>query len=184
MRAYKAFNEDLTCTMGRGTFQYKEGKRYQEDSAKCARTGFHCTNNPLDTLMYYPNMDKAVYYMVEAGGDINEDGADSRISCTEIELLQKLDMEMFVYHALHYMIKHPKRKTNELYVQREEGKGDKWFVIVRGKEPIAAGAEGCVIGLLKEKKDSDEIEEMAMYVAGEDGIKPDTYIDIDGKESL
>ena len=186
MIAYKAFNKDLTCTSGRGVFQYEEGKVYKEDNAKCATTGFHCTNDPLDTLTYYPAMDKSVYYTVDARGDINEDGVDSRISCTEIELMERLDIEDFVYHALLYMFQHPKRKSNEKYVKREKAKPesyrDKWFVIVRGKNPAAAGDKGCVLGLLKEKKDSEEIEEIAIYVVGEDGIKPDTYIDINGEE--
>lgn len=181
MRAYKAFNKDLTCTKGKGIFQYKEGEVYREDSAKCAQTGFHCTNNPLDTLIYYGNMDNSVYYIVDARGDINEDGADSRISCTEMELVHELNIETFVQHALCYIVKHPKRKMNEQYVQREKAKGGKWFAIVRGKNPTAAGPAGCILGFLKEKEDSEEIEEIAIYVVGED-VKPDTYIDIDGKE--
>ena len=35
MIAYKGFNKDLTCTMGKGRFQYEVGKSYKEDSAKC-----------------------------------------------------------------------------------------------------------------------------------------------------
>lgn len=182
MIAYKAFNKDLTCTLGKGTFQYEEGKIYTEDTAKCAKTGFHCTNDPLDTLLYYPDMKHSRYYIVDARGDINEDGNDSKISCTEIELVKELTIETFVYHALYYIVKHPKRKNNENYVKREKAESYGPFVIVRGKNPSAAGKEGCVIGLLKEKEDSEEIEEMAIYVAGEDGILPETCIDINGKE--
>lgn len=47
MIAYKGFNKDLTCTMGKGRFQYEVGKSYKEDSAKCASTGFHCTEEPI-----------------------------------------------------------------------------------------------------------------------------------------
>ena len=37
MKAYKGFNEDMTC---RG-FQYEEGKDYETDSAKVCNKGFH-----------------------------------------------------------------------------------------------------------------------------------------------
>ena len=41
MIAYKGFNKDLTCTMGKGRFQYEVGKSYKEDSAKCASRMIH-----------------------------------------------------------------------------------------------------------------------------------------------
>ncbi|MCM1159355.1 MAG: hypothetical protein NC300_11335 [Bacteroidales bacterium] len=181
MIAYKAFRKDLTCTLGRGKFQYEEGKTYREDTAKCARGGFHSTNNPLDTLIYYPDMDNSVYYIVRAGGDINEDGEDSRIASTELTLLKRLTTEEFVIHAMNYVWEHPKRAAGK-EIQREKAQGNKWFAIARGKNPAAKGPEGCILGCLKEKKDSDEIEEMAVYIAGQDGIKPDCFYDIDGKE--
>lgn len=37
--AYKAFNADLTCTMGRGTFQYEPGIWYEEKEANCVKNG-------------------------------------------------------------------------------------------------------------------------------------------------
>ena len=52
MIAYKGFNKDLTCTKGKGVFQYEPGKKYVEEKAKCARTGFHAATNPLDVLSY------------------------------------------------------------------------------------------------------------------------------------
>lgn len=44
MLAYKGFHSDLTCTMGKGTFQYKQGVKYTEESAHCGRDGFHATD--------------------------------------------------------------------------------------------------------------------------------------------
>ena len=35
MRAYKGFNKDLVCTMGKGQYQYEVWKTYKEDVAKC-----------------------------------------------------------------------------------------------------------------------------------------------------
>lgn len=176
MRAYKAFNKNLTCTKGRGTFQYKPDTVFEEDRAKCANAGFHCTSNPLDTLKYYPNMDQSVYWIVDAEGDINEDGVDSRISCTKMELVKELTIEEFVYESLLYMAKYPKRE----YSVEEKTLGNEWIAIARGKNPTAAGPDGCVLGLAKEKEDGT-IGAVAIYVAGQD-IEANTYCDIDGKK--
>ena len=76
--AYKAFEPDLSCTSKGNRFQYKIGIWNQEPAADCARCGFHCAENPLDCLSYYPHWEQAVYYMVLADGDIDEDGRDSK----------------------------------------------------------------------------------------------------------
>lgn len=178
MRAYKAFNKDLTCTLGKGTFQYEPGVIYEEEVSKCARTGFHCTSNPLDTLIYYGNMDESRYWIVDAEGDINEDGVDSRISCTKMQLVRELSIEEFVYESLLYMAKYPKRDVTECV--KNKVKGNKWIGIARGKNPIAAGPEGCVMGLAQEDEEGN-IMATAIYVVGEDGIEEDTYYNIDGE---
>ena len=41
MLAYKGFKEDLTCTFGRGTFQYEAGQTIKEESSRCQNRG--CT---------------------------------------------------------------------------------------------------------------------------------------------
>ena len=75
MIAYKGFNKDLACTLGKGTFQYVVGKTYREDAAKCVKTGFHCVEEPIEVLRWYSG-NTARYCIVEAKGDINEDGND------------------------------------------------------------------------------------------------------------
>lgn len=179
MKAYKAFNKDLTCTLGKGTFQYEEGKVIREEEAKCARTGLHAASDPLDTLTYYPNMETSVYYVVDARGDINEDGMDSRISCTEMELVRKLDHEEFVYEALLYMAKHPKREINKNV--GKETKSGKDIAIARGKNPRAKGKKGCVLGLYQEDENG-EAKAVAIYVVDGENIEADTYYNIDGKK--
>ena len=44
--AYKMFNKDLTCTKGRGRFQYTPGEWIEEPEANCVKNGFHCAKNP------------------------------------------------------------------------------------------------------------------------------------------
>ena len=53
MIAYKGFNGDLTCTFGKGVFQYEAGTTIEEDRSKCARTGLHCAEYVLDCLKWY-----------------------------------------------------------------------------------------------------------------------------------
>lgn len=87
MIAYKAFRPGLIC---RG-YQFVMGLNVT-DKANCARNGFHSAENPLDCLSYYPFEDSE-FYLVDAGGDIDEDNSDSKISCTELRILKQLSPE-------------------------------------------------------------------------------------------
>lgn len=51
MIAYKGFQKDLKC---RG-FQFQEYGINETEKANCRQNGFHCAENPLDCLCYYPN---------------------------------------------------------------------------------------------------------------------------------
>lgn len=166
MIAYKGFNRDLTCTSGGNRFQYKLNEWNVEPQANCAENGFHCAENPLDCLTYYPDWNRAVYYMVEAAGDIDEDGHDSKISCTRLRLIRQLNKKDFVYQALLYITEHWERADNGI-VQRDTARnpGRRGFVIVRGKNPKAAAPEGTVIGLLQEATDSRRIIHAAIAVS-------------------
>ena len=105
MIAYKAFNTGLNC---RG-YQFHMGLN-TTDKANCAQNGFHCAANPLDCLSYYSMGDQTEFYIVNAGGDIDEDACDSKIACTELTILKKLDLWDFVVHALAYLFDHPRMK--------------------------------------------------------------------------
>lgn len=180
--AFKMFNKDLTCTYGRGRYQYAEDVWFEEPEANCVRNGFHCAENPLDCLSYYPDWDKSVCYMVEIDGDIDEDSTDSKISCTRIRLIKKLDAARFVSHACWYMLQHPEMPDNHL-VQHEQGMAKRYpFVIVRGKEPIASGRIGDVIGIIREKPDSREAETAGVYLIDGKKYLPTVFYDVCGKE--
>ena len=64
----KAFEPGLVC---RG-YQFHVGLN-TTDEANCRQNGFHCAANPLDCLSYYGNMDRAEYWLVDAGGDVDEE---------------------------------------------------------------------------------------------------------------
>ena len=163
VKVYKGFDKNLKC---RG-YQFEEGKVHTEPEANCVKNGFHCAEDPLDCLSYYPDWDNSVYYIVEASGDIHEDGSDSKISCTEMRLLRKLTIEEFVAVSLRYIVQHPSRNWNSR-VKKDEGKANDKFVIVRGKNPIASGNLGTVLGYTKESKKGKQIESISVFVV--DGI--------------
>ena len=107
MIAYKGFDPGLVC---RG-YQFHVGLNTTA-KANCAHNGFHCAANPLDCLTYYLDMSKAEYWIVDAGGDVDEDALDSKISCTELTVLHRLSLKEFVVHALAYMHDHPLLKMS------------------------------------------------------------------------
>ena len=151
MLAFKGFTKDLTCIRGERIFRYEPGVLYTADKSKCARTGFHCTENPLECLDWYALGGGNRYYIVEAGGSIDEDGKDAKISCTQIRLVEELSIPALVYHALVYMVKHPLRdweKTGRmLEVRRDVAQADKKgaIAIARGENPRVRGSAGCLL---------------------------------------
>lgn len=178
--AYKGFEKDLSCTLGRGRYQYKVGEWHEEDKAKCRNTGFHCAENPLDCLSYYPDMENSVYYIVLADGDVNEDGTDSKISCTRMKLVKQLELKEFVMHSLNYIFRHPYRKDNRR-VKKGIGEAAGGFVIVRGKNPTAKGKVGDILAFAKEELDRRDICELGIYEVDGKEILPDIWYDIDGR---
>lgn len=182
--AFKMFNADLTCTLGRGTFQYEPGKWYEESEANCVRNGFHCALNTLDCMNYYGNWDTSQCWIVMVDGDIDEDGTDTKISATKIKLIRRLELKEFITHALSYIVTHPHLEMNHrVEIDKAEAKeGDK-FIIVRGKDPLAAGAVvGQYIALLQEEPVTDTIAEAGLYYVDGEEIKPGIYYDVEGRE--
>lgn len=181
--AYKGFEKDLSCTSGGNHFQYKLGIWNEEPEANCRKNGFHCAENPLDCLTYYPDWDNAVYYIVLADGDIHEDGSDTKIACTKMKLVKRLSLEEFVAHSLRYISEHPLRENGNR-VHADEAIAVGKFTIVRGKNPIARGKKGAVLGFVKEELNSKKIAELGLYVVNGENIKEDTWYDICGKRYI
>lgn len=173
--AFKGFKHDLTCTMGKGVFQYEPGVWYKEDEAECAHTGFHATYNPLDVLEYY-NREDDRYFVVELRGNIDEDAVNSRISAPEICLRKEITKEQLIVAGIKFMIKNPKLPWSNVV---KEDKGTAWndYVIVRGENPIARGDEGSMLFLVKESAAGFEV---GIYEVGQD-VKPNTYITVEGE---
>lgn len=164
MIVFKGFHGNLTCTMGAGTYKYKIGKTEKTQKAKTANSGFHSTREPFGILQYYGNFKNDAFCVCEAGGDINED-ADGRVASTELTPMKRLTpTELALYEAA-YIEKHPDFETK--LVDRDRGRDNGHFAIVRGKDPVAYGKRGTTIILIQEQKSSRRIKRIAVYeIAG------------------
>lgn len=174
MIAYKAFNDDLTC-LG---YQFRIDKLNVTTSSNCKKNGFHCAENPLDCLSYYRNWNKAQYWIVEALGDIDEDDIDSKISCTQLRLIKRMNVKEFVAEALKYIYAYPNRK-NSACVFNNEAEATELFAISRGLNPIACGKLGTVLGFAQENSEGI-VEKIAMLEVDGRQFLPDIFYNIQG----
>lgn len=96
MSTYKGFDKDLRC---RG-FQYEVGKAYEEKDAQICKTGFHACENPLNVLLYYPPCHGNRYCEVEQDGEFSENGDDSKIASTKIEINKEISLTELIQAAI------------------------------------------------------------------------------------
>lgn len=179
MIAYKGFNWDLACTMGKGTFRYEPGKWYREDKAHCAKDGFHATDNPLDVLVYYDKPGDR-YFIVELRGNIDEDGYNSRISAPEIRLRREITKDQLYKEGVIWMAAHPKAPLSKVVksdVGDAFGRGN---VIVRGRNPKARGSKGDNLYIVKENQ-LGNIVAIGAFTVGKGKILPEKYYDVEGR---
>ncbi|MDE6210107.1 MAG: hypothetical protein K2M73_10615 [Lachnospiraceae bacterium] len=178
MIAYKGFNQNLCCTKGRGTFKYEIGKIYTEKECKTARNGFHCVEEPIRVLDWYED---GRFCIVEIDEDINE--KDDKLSATKMTILKELDIIQLITHECLWIQKHPNRQTSNRILQ-ETGISYNTFLVVRGKDPKAAGAKDTTLFLLQEKNNSKDIKRITVIFIDGFQYKPDTYYDINEKEVI
>ena len=178
MKAYKGFNADLTCTRGKGSFQYEIGKTYIENEAKCAHNGFHCVEEPIEVLRWYSGSD-ARYCLVEASGDVNEDGND-KISCTKMTIFKELTLEQLATLECLWMKEHPEREySRQVYRNKGYAYESDRIVIVRGRSPKAAGDIGTTIFLVKGT--AKGVSSIGIYKIDGKDYKPGIYYRVDGR---
>ena len=171
MIAYKGFRRGLIC-LG---YQFVMGLNVTEQ-ANCAANGFHCAEDPLDCLSYYPDMARSEYCLVNAGGDVDEDDCDSKISCTDLTIVKKLEREEFFLHALAYIVDHPGREWN-YQVQKNQGSARNGFAVVRGSDPVASGGKGDILAFAKESSDGKKIVQVALTRVDGKKIKANAWYD-------
>lgn len=173
MIAYKGFEPGLVCR----EYQFDIGLNVTEE-ANCRANGFHCAENPLDCLTYYSDMEDSEYWLVDAGGDIDEDGDDTKIACTELTILKKLEREDLFLHALAYMVDHPFREWND-HVKKDHANASAGYAVVRGVDPIACGKKGDILAFAKECPETGKIMQIALCRVDGKKIKAHTWYGID-----
>ena len=173
MIAYKGFDPGLICR----EYQFVTGLNKTE-KANCCQNGFHCAENTLDCLIYYSNIEQAEYWIVNAGGDMDEDGNDTKISCTELTILKKLKKEDLFLHGLVFMVDHPLRKWSSR-VTKDKADAIGGYAVVRGSDPVARGRKGDILAFAKENPVNGHIVQIALAQIDGVNILPDTWYGAD-----
>jgi len=188
MIAFKGFTEKLTATYGKGIFQYEQGKTYTEPKSKTRSAGFHCAEYILDCMQWYPMDGKNRFFRVEAAGSIDEESECSMVVCTQITLEKELTIKEIAGYAMMYMVKHPKRdwQRDDRFVQVKTNTAEApergTIAIARGIDPKVRGADGSVLGLIKENAAGDIIQAKG-FTAGSD-VKADTWYTLTEEREL
>lgn len=98
MKAYKAFNPDMTCR----DFQYEIGKTYEikEEPVMCAR-GFHACLNLETVFRYYSPYKKPILCEVEILGDVVHGRFfDDKVVTNKIKIVRELTEDEVTKYAL------------------------------------------------------------------------------------
>ena len=104
MKAYKAFNKDMTC---RG-FQFAEGETYElpeGQEAKLCERGFHACERPVDVLGYY-NAGQAVVHEVEVEGVDPKRDNDTKLCARKIHIGARMNIAQMVQATFEYNREH------------------------------------------------------------------------------
>jgi len=170
----RGFNKDMCATLGNGVYQYATGGTYIEPECKARHNGFHFVEYAPDCLKHYGLGHGNRYFLIHAGGDINEEQGEV-CSCTEMTLVQELTMEQFVIKTMEYMVRNPRmdweRSMNMCRIAREKAVAESTgsIAIARGIHPEVAAVKGSHLGLIQENQQGVIIYAMATK-AEKDGI--------------
>ena len=100
IKAYKAFENDMTCRY----FQYEVGKEYEMDGKiECCTRGFHACESPLAIFFYY-DIFSSRFAEVELSGTIDRKN-DTLLCASHIEVKKELTLRDII-HAGFEWIKH------------------------------------------------------------------------------
>lgn len=193
----KGFRSDLTC---RG-FQFEVGKTYEaEGKIKACRTGFHACpvdQHPLSVFEYYPPAGNR-FFVVEQDGDRDVEG--SKLASAKITLQVELSLGDLARRAVEWVFARANWKDGPVATGDNEGatasgyagaataSGDAGAATASGKWGVAMSvgiggkaraAEGNVLFLVERDDgygpDRGKILSAWHGIAGQGGIKPDTF---------
>ena len=107
MKGYKAFKKGLICDpTGNKPFQFAENTVFEQDEeAAVCKSGFHFCENPLDTLDYYPLIDRngelTEFAEVEALDEVKTEGNKS--VTRKLKIGAKLSLGRFIKASFDFM---------------------------------------------------------------------------------
>ena len=107
MKAYKGFNNDMTC---RG-FQFEEGKAYHEDTAVLCDCGFHACLDPLDCFGYYDPCD-SVYHEVELDNVSEQRENDTKVVAKDIKIGSRISIKDIVKESIDFTFSNVQKENN------------------------------------------------------------------------
>lgn len=183
IKAYKAFDKDLSC---RG-FKYEVGKEYEETGdIKACEKGFHACPYPLDVFSYYTPAGSR-FCEVEQSGKIDDSESD-KVCSSKIRIGAELDIRGLVKAAVSFV---KERCTNEC--NAEPGKpatagdcgaatargkastGSNGLSVARGNNVQVKGGIGAILVIAEEGEDSYDIVDWKAVVVDGEVVKSDTW---------
>ena len=157
MEGIRGFNKDMCATLGNGVYQYATSGTYIEAECKARHNGFHFVEYAPDCLWYYGLGRGNRYFLINAGGDINEEQGQV-CSCTEMTLVQELTMEQFVIKTMEYMVRNPRMdwerdmRMCQIAKDRAAAGQEGAIAIARGVHPKVTAVKGSYLGLVRENE--------------------------------
>ena len=107
--AFKGFNPDWTC---RG-YQYKVGGIHEHNGkTEACESGFHACEYPLDVFGYYAPA-QSVFAIVEASGDLDRQGDDSKIASSKLTVKSEIGITGLVKAAIEYTVSRTKTSKSK-----------------------------------------------------------------------
>ena len=102
--AYKGFDKNWTC---RG-YQYTVGEVHEhKNKTEVCVSGFHACEYPLDVFKYYAPA-QSVFAIVEASGDLDRKGDDSKIASSKLTVKGEIGIAGLVKAAIEYTVSRTK----------------------------------------------------------------------------
>ena len=127
-------------------------------------------------------MEQSEYYLVDAGGDVDEDGGRQQNFLHEADpSSKKLNREEFFLHALAYMMDHPGRKCSSRVMRNAGTAGKNSFVLVRGVDPVAKGGRNSILAFAKEDPGTGKIIQVTLTCVDGKRARPNVWYDTDLK---
>ena len=193
IKSYKGFDRDMTCNPDGASFQYEEGKEYEEDNAEACECGFHACEMPLDVFLYYPP-GTSVYHEVEQSGKISRKEDDSKVASTKIKIGARLDIAGLVKAQIEYV----KKRTNNEHTDPEHatagyrgaatagdsgaatsrGKsevGNNGLAVARGNNAKVKGGIGSILVIAEENASDYDIADWKAVIVDGENVKADTW---------